>query len=462
MSIDIAQMVRQLAHVRKANGLKTALVLGTRTSPLFLSPPFQQTVQAFIPNSSPAAPGRFAQYYRLLCHINSPFSPTEIQAMLSEALSHITPSESDKRLAALIMQEYFDPIITTNADTLLEQALTNAGWRDSHEFQVINLMIEPDIHSFSTGRKPACTIFKVFGELRMRNFLLSGRYAYMNVYQKLANSLAAILRRDCLMVGIDDIWDAALFQVVPAQGDSCWIVTEEEPDARSPFYSLKETRSTRFFIDNSRAQYQQFFVALHHALMGSSTAISPHGEITSSQQGKHQREHKMTEVHIEQLSSHEKLNAPAPVEIFISYHHKDEFYLNKLVSHLATLQNEHIVNKWFKRNIAAGQSISEEMYHHLNNADIVLLMVSDDFLAAEDLYRGEVQQAIAQYQQGRACVIPILIRPVDWRDTVFGDLEPLPSNHCFVKQWRDIDGAFLDIVQGIKRVIALRKTIAPN
>ena len=89
---------------------------------------------------------------------------------------------------------------------------------------------------------------------------------------------------------------------------------------------------------------------------------------------------------------------------------------------------------------------------HLHTAQIILLLVSADFLASDYCYDTEMQQAMTRHATGEARVIPIILRPVDWHSAPFGALQALPKDGLPVTDWSKPDNAFLDITRGIRAV----------
>jgi hypothetical protein len=73
----------------------------------------------------------------------------------------------------------------------------------------------------------------------------------------------------------------------------------------------------------------------------------------------------------------------APIEVFYSYSHKDEKLRDKLETHLSQLQHEGLIAGWHDRKISAGTEWKGQIDEHLRNAQIILLLVSPDFLAAQ-------------------------------------------------------------------------------
>src|SRR5579862_3836227 len=140
-----------------------------------------------------------------------------------------------------------------------------------------------------------------------------------------------------------------------------------------------------------------------------------------------------------------------PIELFYSYSHKDEKLREKLETHLALLKRQGVIADWHDRKITAGQEWSNKIDEHLNTAQIILLLVSADFLASDYCYDVEMKRAIERHETGEAYVIPIILRPCDWHSAPFGKLQALPRDAKPIRQWADRDAAFLDVIQGIRR-----------
>jgi DNA polymerase III delta prime subunit len=140
----------------------------------------------------------------------------------------------------------------------------------------------------------------------------------------------------------------------------------------------------------------------------------------------------------------------APLILFYSYAHEDEQLREQLEKHLRLLTRQGTISTWHDRQIVPGARWAGDVDTHLEAASIILLLISPDFLASEYLYGVEMQRALERQRQGKARVIPVLLRPVDWSGTPFADLEPLPQNKKFVTTWRNRDEAFHTIAQGVR------------
>lgn len=143
------------------------------------------------------------------------------------------------------------------------------------------------------------------------------------------------------------------------------------------------------------------------------------------------------------------------IEIFCCYAHKDRFLLLELKNHLAPLQRQKFITLWANTDIHAGADWEKEIHHHLNTAEIILLFVSPVFMASDYCYSAEMQRALERHESKGAQVIPIILRPVDWQGAPFSKLQMLPTGAIPVtsKKWRNRDEAFLDIAEGIRKVI---------
>ncbi|NJR76450.1 MAG: toll/interleukin-1 receptor domain-containing protein [Scytonema sp. CRU_2_7] len=142
-----------------------------------------------------------------------------------------------------------------------------------------------------------------------------------------------------------------------------------------------------------------------------------------------------------------------PVKVFFSYSHKDEVLRDELATHLSMMKRQGVIEAWHDREISAGREWANAIDDNLNAADIILLLVSANFLASDYCYDIEMQRAMERHEAREARVIPIILKPVDWSNAPFAKLQALPKNVKPVTTWQDKDEAFLNVVQGIRRVV---------
>jgi replicative DNA helicase len=141
------------------------------------------------------------------------------------------------------------------------------------------------------------------------------------------------------------------------------------------------------------------------------------------------------------------------VRIFYSYSHKDEMLRASLETHLSIMKRQGIIEEWYDRKVIPGTDWETEISANLEAADIVLLLVSPDFVASDYCYGRELRRALERYELGQARIVPIVIRPVDWQHALFRHFQALPQDGKPVTGWANADEAWLDITLGLRKVV---------
>ena len=131
-----------------------------------------------------------------------------------------------------------------------------------------------------------------------------------------------------------------------------------------------------------------------------------------------------------------------PVNVFISYSHNDEALKDQLLQHLSTLMHERLINVWHDRDIDAGDYWITEIDNHIELARIILLLVSPSFVSSRYCYSVELERVLELQSAGRASVIPIILRPVDWKSQKFSSFQALPIGGRPVTSWKNRDEAW--------------------
>jgi hypothetical protein len=141
------------------------------------------------------------------------------------------------------------------------------------------------------------------------------------------------------------------------------------------------------------------------------------------------------------------------IDVFIAYARRDRELRDELGKHLSSLRWLGIINDWFDGDIIEGTEWEEQLLEHLHNAQIILLLISPDFIASNFCYDIEMKKALERHDANEARVIPILLRPVDWHGLPFAKIQAAPEDGKPVTQWSDVDAALLDVTKRIKRSI---------
>ena len=142
-----------------------------------------------------------------------------------------------------------------------------------------------------------------------------------------------------------------------------------------------------------------------------------------------------------------------PLKLFYCYAHEDKTLHDELDAHLASMKRQKLLEVWYNRQIMPGTHWEHVIDKNLTSAHIILLLVSAPFLNSDYCYGIEMQKALQRDAEGTARVIPILLRPVDWEDAPFSNLQILPTGAKPVTRWADRDDAFEDIAKEWRRVV---------
>jgi hypothetical protein len=127
-----------------------------------------------------------------------------------------------------------------------------------------------------------------------------------------------------------------------------------------------------------------------------------------------------------------------------------------LEKHLSLLQRQGIINTWHDGLIPPGTDWAPVIDAHLMKAQLILLLISPDFLASEHCYNVEMKRAMERHERGEAQVVPIILRPVDWQCDLFSKLPVLPAGAKPITSWPNEDEAFFDVTNGIRKIIGAK------
>jgi TIR domain len=143
-----------------------------------------------------------------------------------------------------------------------------------------------------------------------------------------------------------------------------------------------------------------------------------------------------------------------PLHIFCGYAHQDKPLFLELKKSLAVLWRQEAIHIWHDGDILPGAHWDNEIEQQLNTADIILLLISPNFIASDYCYNKEMEWALTRGTTGAARVIPILGKPTpNWEKTQIGQLQALPANGPAITSWRNRAEAFADIAKKLSDVI---------
>jgi hypothetical protein len=143
------------------------------------------------------------------------------------------------------------------------------------------------------------------------------------------------------------------------------------------------------------------------------------------------------------------------ITLYCYYAPVDHKYILELKKHLASLEKQGWLIVWHDGDIDAGTDFINVKLSRLNNADVILIFVSPDFVASDACFSPEMRQSVRRHISGEAHIIPIYLRPAHWQETPFYHIQPLPKNGEPVtsKSWFHLDEALFDVTQGIRAIL---------
>lgn len=140
----------------------------------------------------------------------------------------------------------------------------------------------------------------------------------------------------------------------------------------------------------------------------------------------------------------------SPLRVWLIYTNKDQSFCDELSHHLALLQNEGIIQYSHGLVIELGKNWQEESERQAAAADIVILLISADFLAANSMQRPDMQHIFSRQALGQLIVLPVILRPVEWQATALSRLDPLPPGGRPIVDWPTHDHGWKEVTRQLR------------
>jgi len=141
------------------------------------------------------------------------------------------------------------------------------------------------------------------------------------------------------------------------------------------------------------------------------------------------------------------------LSVFVSYSHVDEELKTELMKHLEPLRRLHRIGPWHDRKIKAGDEWEKSIAGNIASADIILLLISIDFINSKYCYDVELQTAMERHEKGEVVVVPVILRNCLWHNMPFAKLQALPKDGKAVSSCGDRDDALAAIAEGILLIV---------
>jgi hypothetical protein len=142
--------------------------------------------------------------------------------------------------------------------------------------------------------------------------------------------------------------------------------------------------------------------------------------------------------------------------LFFSYSHADEAARDELEKHFAPLKHEGLIEAWHDRRILVGEPLDDTISERLNTADIVLALISSDFIDSRYCYGIEMKRAFERQEANECDLVAVILRPCDWQSTPLRNLLAAPKDGRAISKWPDRDEAYLDVTMSLRRLLGNR------
>lgn len=142
-----------------------------------------------------------------------------------------------------------------------------------------------------------------------------------------------------------------------------------------------------------------------------------------------------------------------PIRVFYSYSRIDEPLLLELDRSFLRLKAESAIETYWDRHIDPGSDWYDEISEELRNADIILALVTPNFLASQYCQQVELPIAVDLHDCGLAKLVPVLLQPSGWQDTMLSRFQAIPRDCRPVGERANLVEAWAEILASIQGLV---------
>jgi hypothetical protein len=142
-----------------------------------------------------------------------------------------------------------------------------------------------------------------------------------------------------------------------------------------------------------------------------------------------------------------------PAHIFYSYSRHDLSLMTELDDRLSEMRSQGLIKTFWDRHMDPGSEWHSETTEELKDADIVLFLVSPDFLISRYCQQVELPETLELHSYSLARAIPIILRSCEWQDTPLGRLQAIPIGGVPVIEWSYRNEAWGEVTRSLHLVV---------
>ena len=108
---------------------------------------------------------------------------------------------------------------------------------------------------------------------------------------------------------------------------------------------------------------------------------------------------------------------------------------------------------WYTDLILGGVEKDIEIKNRIEASSIFLILVSSNSIFSDEINLKQINVALKRNRLGKIILIPILLKPCQWEILPIAKNQVLPTNKKPISLWRDLDEAFLEVIENLRRVV---------
>mgnify|MGYP000197477477 CR=1 FL=1 len=145
-------------------------------------------------------------------------------------------------------------------------------------------------------------------------------------------------------------------------------------------------------------------------------------------------------------------------KVFISYSSKDSLYREELDKHLMSLKRRGLISSWHDRELLAGENWDPRIKEELEKADVIILLVSSDFIATDYIWTEELSITMKRHKgedehyAKEIVVMPVMLRHCVIDELPFAEIN-MPLKAKPVTAHTDRDEAWTKVIQYLEKAI---------
>lgn len=148
-----------------------------------------------------------------------------------------------------------------------------------------------------------------------------------------------------------------------------------------------------------------------------------------------------------------------PTRIFISYCHENEKHFTALMSHLSAIARFNNIEIFTDQQVDIGQDLDGTIQEHLQSADMVVCLVSTEYLNSDYCIRKELEVAIEKQVIDNSRIFPIIAEECLWKRTYFGKIKCAPKDGGPISKYENISSVYLTVVDQLMSQIEKNRVI---